>query len=101
MPDAIEASNAVESIDGNRIEGQVLTIKNKSEFTNNANPELASEESAGSENPTERRKRIKRREIDSPLFKAERGIVIDRRENSDRREGSDNQDEDEPQLETS
>ncbi len=84
MPDAIEASNAVAAIDGNRIEGQVITINNMSEFINNDNPQLNSKESAEAESSPEKRKN-KRRVVDSPLFKADKGIVIDRRNYTDRR----------------
>lgn len=100
MPDAKEALTAVTSIDGNRIEGQVIIINNKSEIINNENPKLNPEEDAGAESPLEKRKSNERRMVDSPLFKAERGIVIDRREYINRRSKSpDNQDEDMPPLE--
>lgn len=100
MPDANEASNAVASIDGNRIEGQVITIKNKSEFINNENPPLNSKESAGAESSLERRKKDERRGADSPLFKADKGIVLDRRGYIDRRSDPDNQVDNDPPLET-
>jgi len=82
MPDANEASNAVTLIDGNRFEGQVITIKNKSEFSSEENSRSITE----AESSIEKRKNDERRVIDSPLFKADKGIVIDRRDYSDRRE---------------
>ena len=100
MPDEIEALNAVESIDGNRIEGQVFTIKNKSDFKDDANPEAASIESTRSKKSLEKRTGDERRGIESPLFKADKGIVIDRRDYADRRNNPDIQDDNEPPLET-
>lgn len=95
MPDANEASNAVTLIDGNRFEGQVITIKNKSEFSSEGNSQLITE----AESPIEKRKNDERRVIDSPLFKMDKGIVIDRRDYSDRRDNPDTQDDNNPSLE--
>lgn len=95
MPDANEASNAVTLIDGNRFEGQVITIKNKSEFSSEENSQSITE----AESSIEKRKNDERRVIDSPLFKADKGIVIDRRDYSDRRNNPSTQDDNNPPLE--
>lgn len=100
MPDEIEALNAIESIDGNRIEGQVFTIKNKSDFNIDANPESSLIESTGSKKSGEKRTGDERRGDDSPLFKADRGIVIDRRDDIDRRNNPNVQDDNGQPLET-
>ena len=92
MPDANEASNAVTLLDGNRIEGQVITIKNKSEFSEDENSQSIPKEDAGAESPAEKRMNDERRVVDSPLFKAEKGIVIDRRDYTDRRSKQDDND---------
>ena len=99
MPDANEASNAVALIDGNRIEGQVITIKNKSEFSGDENSQSIPEEDTGAESPIEKRNNSERRAIDSPLFKSEKGIVIDRRDYADRRYNANTQDDNDPPLE--
>ena len=98
MPDSSEASNAVTSIDGNRIEGQALTIKNKVDFMNADNALQKSEDGTDSEFPPEKRKSSERRIIDSPLFKAEKGIVIDRRDYTDRRDNPNIQADNDPPL---
>ena len=95
MPDANEASNAVTLIDGNRFEGQVITIKNKSEFSSEENSQSITE----AESTIEKRKNDERRVIDSPLFKADKGIVIDRRDYSERRNNPSTQDDNNPPLE--
>ncbi len=95
MPDANEASNAVTLIDGNRFEGQVITIKNKSEFSSAENSQSITE----TESSIEKRKNDERRVIDSPLFKMDKGIVIDRRDYSDRRNNPSTQDDNNPPLE--
>ena len=95
MPDANEASNAVTLIDGNRFEGQVITIKNKSEFSSEGNSQSIPE----ADSPSEKRKNDERRVIDSPLFKMDKGIVIDRRDYSDRRNNPSTQDDNNPPLE--
>ena len=95
MPDANEASNAVTLIDGNRFEGQVITIKNKSEFSSEENSQSITE----AESSIEKRKNDERRVIDSPLFKMDKGIVIDRRDYSDRRNNPSTQDDNNPPLE--
>ena len=95
MPDANEASNAVTLIDGNRFEGQVITIKNKSEFSSAENSQSITE----AESSIEKRKNDERRVIDSPLFKMDKGIVIDRRDYSDRRNNPSTQDDNNPPLE--
>lgn len=95
MPDAREALNAVTLIDGNRIEGQVITIKNKSEFSEGGKSQSIAE----AESPIEKRINDERRLIDSPLFKAEKGIVIDRRDYMDRRDNPNTQDDNNPPLE--
>ena len=95
MPDANEASNAVTLIDGNRFEGQVITIKNKSEFSSAENSQSITE----TESSIEKRKNDERRVIDSPLFKADKGIVIDRRDYSERRNNPSTQDDNNPPLE--
>ena len=99
MPDAHEALTAVASLDGNRIEGQVISINNKSEIIKNESPQQNSEENTGNENPLEKRNNDERRVIDSPLFKADKGIVIDRRDYTDRRGDSDTQNNIDPPLE--
>ena len=96
MPDAHEALTAVASLDGNRIEGQVISINNKSEIMKNESPQQNLAENTGDENPLEKRKNDERRVIDSPLFKADKGIVIDRRDYADRRGNPDTQDDDSP-----
>lgn len=95
MPDAREASNAVTLIDGNRIEGQVITIKNKSEFSEGGKSQSIAED----ESLIEKRINDERRLIDSPLFKADKGIVIDRRDYMDRRDNPNTQDDNNPPLE--
>ena len=95
MPDANEASNAVTLIDGNRFEGQVITIKNKSEFSSEENSQSITE----AESSIEKRKNDERRVIDSPLFKMDKGIVIDRRDYSERRNNPSTQDDNNPPLE--
>jgi len=95
MPDANEASNAVTLIDGNRIEGQVIIIKNKSEFSEDGKSQSILE----TENPGEKRKNDERRVVDSPLFKADKGIVIDRRDYMERRDNPDTQDDNNPPSE--
>jgi len=95
MPDANEASNAVTLIDGNRFEGQVITIKNKSEFSSAENSQSITE----AESSIEKRKNDERRVIDSPLFKMDKGIVIDRRDYSDRRNNPSTQDDNNPPQE--
>ncbi len=97
MPDATEASNAVTLIDGNRIDGQVITIKNKSEFSEDKNSQSIPE----AESPSEKRKNDERRLIDSPLFKMDKGIVLDRRDYTDRRDNPNTQDDNNPPLEVS
>lgn len=97
MPDANEASNAVFSLDGNRIEGQVITIKNKSEFLSGTAPDITPVDNSDSNYPPDKRKESNRRTVDSPLFKSDKGIVIDRRDDEDRRKSSD---EDFPPTET-
>ncbi len=99
MPDADEASNAVTLIDGNRIEGQVITIINKSEFGGDENSQLIPEEDTGAESPIEKRINDERRVIDSPLFKSDQGIVIDRRDYTDRRDNPDTRDDNNPPSE--
>ena len=95
MPDANEGSNAVTLIDGNRIEGQVITIKNKSEFSEDGKSQSIAE----AESPIEKRKNDERRVVDSPLFKAEKGIVIDRRDYLDRRDKPNTPDDNNPPSE--
>jgi len=96
MADAHEALTAVASLDGNRIEGQVISINNKSEIIKNESPQQKLAENTGNENPLEKRNNDERRVIDSPLFKADKGIVIDRRDYTDRRGNPDTQDDDSP-----
>ena len=95
MPDANEASNAVTLIDGNRFEGQVITIKNKPEFSSEENSQSIPE----AESSIEKRKNDERRVIDSPLFKMDKGIVIDRRDYSERRNNPSTQDDNNSPLE--
>lgn len=99
MPDAHEALTAVASLDGNRIEGRVISINNKSEIMNNESPQQNSAESTGDDSFTDNRINDERRVIDSPLFKADKGIVIDRRDYTDRRGDPDTQNNNDPPLE--
>ena len=96
MTDAHEALTAVASLDGNRIEGQVISINNKSEIMNNESPQQNLAENTGNEKPLEKRNNDERQVIDSPLFKADKGIVIDRRDYTERRGNPDTQDDDSP-----
>ena len=107
MPNLDEAATAVMEIDGKEFNGHSFHIKNRDEIDKTEN--ILEDDTAASVKPfddslnapvdnlmeIEENKRLKendrrqesgeRREIDSPLFKNEKAIVIDRRTYSERR----------------
>ena len=108
MPNDSEASNAIMHIDGNTIGGSSVIIKNKKELieptANVANIEYSEQvqdksstiakmddaidihEYARMTMDNRRDQKMDRRKDQSPLFKKEKGIVIDRRLMEDRRD---------------
>ena len=107
MPNLDEAATAVMEIDGKEFNGHSLHIKNRDEIDKTENiPEddtaafdkpfddslnapidnlMEIEENKREREKDRREKSGERREIDSPLFKNEKAIVIDRRKYSERR----------------
>jgi len=107
MPNAAEASIAVEQIDGQTIGGKPVIIKNKKELRDRISDAATTEisekvqdksstigsmdlspdihEYAGSALDDRRDFKNERRKILSSLFSREKGIVIDRRNSADRR----------------
>ena len=107
MPNLDEAATAVMEIDGKVFNGHSFHIKNRDEI--DKTEKIPEDETAASVKPIddsvnapidnlmeiEENKRLKenerrqtsgeRREIDSPLFKSDKAIVIDRRKYSERR----------------
>lgn len=107
MPNLDEAAKAVMEIDGKEFNGHSFHIKNRDEIGKTEN--IPEDDSAASVKPFDdslnapidnlmeieedkrqkendrREKSGERREIESPLFKSDKGIVIDRRTYSERR----------------
>ena len=107
MPNLDEAATAVLEIDGKEFNGHSFHIKNRDEIDKTEN--IPEDDTAASVKPIDdslnapidnlmeieedkrqkenerRQKSGERREIDSPLFKNEKAIVIDRRTYSERR----------------
>ena len=107
MPNLDEAATAVMEIDGKVFNGHSFHIKNRDEIRKTEN--IPGDDTAASVKPIDdslnapidnlmeieedkrqkenerRQKSGERREVDSPLFKSDKGIVIDRRTYSERR----------------